>query len=206
MSLLILASQSPRRAALLKETGFQFLVRTSDLDESAFKIEDPVKHVLTLSQKKAEAVRPEFADGLIIGADTIVFADGHILGKPSDRQDAIRMLGMLSGKTHEVYTGISLVNPSGRIVQDCAITKVTFRDLESWEIEKYAESGIPMDKAGAYGIQDRAGTFVTRIDGCYFNVVGFPLSLFHQLLRKAWTPEQIKASMCLVQPVYSKME
>ena len=206
MSLLILASQSPRRAALLKQAGFQFLVYTSDLDESAFHIEDPVAHTLTLSQKKAEAVRSELKDGLIIGADTIVFVDGHILGKPSDKNDAVRMLAVLSGKVHEVYTGLSLIDSSGKVTQDCAITRVEFRDLESWEIDNYVESGIPMDKAGAYGIQDRAGTFVKRIDGCYFNVVGFPLALFHQLLRKIWSPEQIKESMRLTEPVYSTIE
>jgi septum formation protein len=126
------------------------------------------------------------SDGTIIGADTIVVLDGEMLGKPNDRVEAVDMLKRLSGRTHTVVTGIALVEvPSGRNTVEVESTKVTFREIPEEEIREYVDGGSPLDKAGAYGIQDDYGAvFVTRIEGCYYNVVGLPLARLHTMMRR----------------------
>lgn len=189
---LILASQSPRRADLLIQMGFRFRVITADIDESLVNITDPEELSISLSRMKAEAVQQNLAKGLIIGADTIVHLNGENLGKPADAEEAIQMLQKLSGKTHHVYTGFTLLQINGRRESDVEKTAVTFRELSLWEIEDYVNTGGPLDKAGAYGIQDRSGLFVYRIEGCFYNVVGFPLTQFYEGLKKLYPVDVIR--------------
>jgi septum formation protein len=178
-----LASQSPRREQLLSLIGFQFEKIPSNIDEGLIEEPNPEKHVQTLSLLKAQKVSESINQGLIIGADTIVVLDKKILGKPHTCQDATNMLKKLSGRTHTVYTGFSLIEkPTKRIVSDFEKTSVRFRELYDWEIENYVSTQNPMDKAGAYGIQDQSAVFADRIEGCFYNVVGFPLSKFYTTL------------------------
>lgn len=178
---IILASGSPRRAQLLRMIGLQFEVMESRVPEDLNLPEEPVAHVVELSRRKALEVAKRVEEGIIIGADTIVVLEEAILGKPTDQEEAKDMLSRLSGKTHRVYTGFTLLEvPSLRSLSDWEVTEVKFRELEPWEIEEYVRSGSPLDKAGAYGIQDRSAVFVERINGCYYNVVGFPLMKFYQ--------------------------
>ncbi len=177
---LVLASRSPRRQLLLHQIGLDFEVRESGVDEDFGHITRPVDHVTILSRRKASEVAKSINDGFVIGADTIVVLDGDILGKPKDSDDAISMLSKLSGRTHKVYTGFTILDrPSDEFLTDYEVTDVTFRVVGLDEIVEYVKSGSPMDKAGAYGIQDDYGAvFVERIDGCFYNVVGFPLTKF----------------------------
>lgn len=191
---LILASQSPRRSQLLKQMGFVFEVMTSLVDEN-IDIEDPPEVVKTLSRMKAEAVVAEVSEGLIIGADTVVALKGKILGKPRDPKEAKEMLQLLSDNTHEVFTGFTMIEVGGRSISDYERTAVTFHEIEDWEIENYIATGSPFDKAGAYGIQDRSGLFVEKIDGCFYNVVGFPLTKFYEQLKKWYQPEAIQGCL-----------
>lgn len=180
---LILASHSPRRAQLLSLIGMKFSVISSSVDESLHDEQDPEKHVLKLSLLKAEDVASGIPAGLVVGADTIVVLDGEILGKPGSSEDAFEMLKQLSGCTHYVYTGFSLVEmPGGRKASDFEVTAVHFRDLFDWEIIRYIETENPLDKAGAYGIQDQSALFADRIEGCFYNVVGFPITKFFTTL------------------------
>jgi septum formation protein len=178
---LILASSSPRRAALLRQIGFAFEVIPSGIDEELNGCNSPVQSVLHLSERKARRVAEQARSGIIVGADTVVILDGHRLGKPRDRQEAKDMLWRLSGKEHLVYTGFTLLHvPSERETSDYEVTRVKFRPLEEDEVHSYVRSGSSLDKAGAYGIQDDYGAvFVERIDGCYYNVMGFPLTKFY---------------------------
>lgn len=141
----------------------------------------PREIVLGLSRRKAAEVASRNPDSYVIGADTIVVLDGVVLGKPADASDAARMLRLLSGRTHEVYTGFCVIeNPGDRSVCDYEVTRVTFRELSDVEIDDYVRTGSPLDKAGAYGIQDDYGAiFVERIDGCFYTVVGLPLTKFY---------------------------
>ncbi len=183
---IILASASPRRQALLRQVGFQFETYASNIDEDSVTGPDPETVVTVLSREKAKTVAMSFQDALIVGADTIVVLDGVILGKPKNHMDATRMLQSLSGREHVVYTGFTIHDrPSDKTVTAYEKTTVTFRSLARDEIEEYVQSGSPMDKAGAYGIQDDYGAlFVERIEGCFYNVVGFPLTKFYQTLLK----------------------
>jgi septum formation protein len=189
---IILASRSPRRSDLLRQMGFQFEVRSKEISESSVTAANPVDRVIQLSRKKAEAVLDEAEAGLIVGADTIVCIDKKIFGKPHSSEEAKSMLQSLSGKTHEVFTGFTILEIGGGSVSDYEKTKVTFRKLEDWEVEDYVNSGEPLDKAGAYGIQDRSGLFVDRIEGCFYNVVGFPLTRFYESLKKLFDRETIQ--------------
>lgn len=185
---IILASKSPRRQELLKLGGIEYEVIVSDEDE-IINSHIPHEVVEDLSNQKAKAVfdkLPDRCNVVVIGADTIVSYDGEILGKPKNEKDAFRMLSDLSGNTHEVYTGVTVIwsdadgNKSSRTFSEC--TKVVFYELTSDEIEAYIASRDPMDKAGAYGIQSGAAKFVKGIDGDYNNVVGLPLArLYHEL-------------------------
>jgi len=177
---IILASKSPRRAQLLRQIGFAVQVRPSLIEESFQDGEDPAQHVRRLARAKAWQVAGAVRSGIVIGADTVVVLDDLILGKPRTREEAAEMLQKLSGRTHRVYTGFALVQrPGRRELADHETTSVSFRPLIEEEIRDYVASGAPMDKAGAYGIQDRSALFVSGIEGCFYNVVGFPLTRFY---------------------------
>jgi len=182
---IILASTSPRRLELLRGLGLKVEVVGSKVRESKFDIPNPQKLVKTLALTKAQEVARRTKSGLIIGADTIVVLKGKILGKPKDEEEAKSMLRKLSGRTHEVLTGLAVIHaPSGKTKVDFVRTKVKFRKLFEQEIAGYVAEDKPFDKAGAYAIQEKAGLFVEKIDGCYFNVVGLPLAKLAEMLRE----------------------
>lgn len=178
MPSLILASESPRRRELLTLAGFQFTVRARPINEVRKPGEIPVHYARRMALEKAAAASPR-PDEIVLGADTIVVVDDRVLGKPADEQEARAMLRLLSGREHIVITGICLVH-GGRTISDHASTDVRFAALHGAEIEDYIHSGEPAGKAGAYAIQGLASKFVERIDGCYFNVMGLPLSLVYR--------------------------
>lgn len=175
---LVLASQSPRRAEILTTAGYEFTVRTADTDETVAELLSPAETVETLARRKALAVEIG-ADELILAADTVVALDGAVLGKPKDKADAFRMLRLLSGRTHEVCTGVCL-RTKETVDAFSVCTRVTFHTLTDREIENYLATGEPFDKAGAYGIQGRGCLLVKEIEGDYFNVVGLPISEVHR--------------------------
>ncbi len=175
---MILASQSPRRIELMREAGFDIRVIPADIDETALPGEGPFDLVERLARAKAAAVAGEHAEAgePVVAADTIVTLDGGLLGKPADKADAHRMLRALSGKTHQVATGVCIAC-DGRSESFVDITDVTFYELSNAEIDAYVASGEPMDKAGAYGIQGQHGRMlVEKIDGDFYNVVGLPIA------------------------------
>ena len=177
---LILASKSPRRQELLGLFGLSFTVQAADVDETMDPCLSPARAVGEVSARKALAIPDHNA--LILAADTIVVCDGQILGKPQTEADARRMLNLLSGRDHQVITGVTL-RRGQRLLTQTETTRVWFRELSQAEIAAYIASGEPMDKAGAYGIQGRASVFIPRIDGDYFNVMGLPLCRLDQMLR-----------------------
>ena len=180
--MLVLASRSPRRSRLLEDAGIPFVVRpAATVDESLHRHERPENYVTRVAEAKAQAVEAD-RNEIILGADTTVVIGGHILGKPAGREDAVRMLEMLSGRRHEVLTGICL-RFRGQVLRDWAVTSVWFAELSLQEIEEYAASGEPLDKAGAYAIQGLASKFIEKIDGDYSNVVGLPVSMVYRHLR-----------------------
>ena len=186
---LILASASPRRAEILRNAGIPFEIRATDVDESRLPDEAPAQYVRRLALTKAVSAadrNPELGDdALVLGADTVVVVDTDILGKPVSPDDARRMLARLSGRSHQVHTGVALLQISGkqqRAVEE--VTRVHFTHLTHQEIEDYIAIGEPFDKAGAYAIQGIGGRYVTRIEGCYFNVMGLPLARVWTLLRE----------------------
>jgi septum formation protein len=189
--MLVLASASPRRRELLTQAGYTFDVRPAHIPEDPREGEDPVAYVTRLAREKAEAVFRELSANLsaddplvILGADTTVTLDNHILGKPEDAPDAARMLRMLSGRSHHVITGVAVVTAEAVEVA-AEVTAVRFLTLSDEEIAAYVATGEPMDKAGAYGIQGLAARWIPRVDGCYFNVVGLPLALVSTLLESS---------------------
>lgn len=177
----MLASASPRRKQLLANAGIPCKVRPANVEEIPQPGETPRDYVRRLARAKAEAVQAQPGE-VVLGADTTVEIDGRILEKPADAADAIRMLGLLQGRSHQVHTGVCLVH-EGRPVEEVSSTEVVFRSLEEGEIREYVASGEAMDKAGAYGIQGRASRFVEKVNGCYFNVVGLPVSLVWRILQ-----------------------
>jgi septum formation protein len=185
---LVLASASPRRAEILRNAGIPFETQITLVDESILPGELPGDYVRRLALEKARAAanaRRDRGDYLFIGADTAVVAGDEILGKPESNEDARRMLQLLSGTTHDVHTGLALLRqPDGieRVIEE--ITRVSFAPLSDGEIDAYIATGEPFDKAGGYGIQGIAGRYVTRIEGCYFNVMGLPLARLWSLLRE----------------------
>ncbi len=183
MSRLILASASPRRRELLAQAGFSFEVFPAHIPEDPLLDEDPIAYVTRLAREKAQAVYKQLGDpeAVILGADTTVSLDNHILGKPDDNADAARMLRMLSGRTHRVITGVAVVSAMAAEIA-AEVTAVRFLTLSDEEIAAYIATGEPMDKAGAYAIQGRAARWIPRVEGCYFNVVGLPLALVSTLL------------------------
>jgi septum formation protein len=181
---LILASASPRREQLLKQIGLEFEIIPSLFDESLLRLNNPTEVAQRASLEKARVVAKQLVEGIVIGADTIVVLSGEVMGKPKDESDARRMLKRLSGAKHEVITGVALVNVSNGLEYVWSEhTSVWFRPLSAMEIKTYVAIEHPMDKAGAYGIQGRAAAFVTRIEGCYFNVVGLPLAALVEQLK-----------------------
>lgn len=181
-----LASKSPRRRKLLKQLGLQFKSFSVDLHEEILDGEHPTQTVKRLALHKMEEAVKRIEDGIVITADTIVVLNKEIIGKPKNKKDAEKILKKLSGKTHAVYTGFAIYNSKkNTTIVEYEKTLVTFRDLTQKEIKDYIASGSPMDKAGAYGIQDDFGAvFVSKINGCYYNVVGLPLSKLYFSLRK----------------------
>lgn len=185
----ILASQSPRRRELLGRFLDSFTVLTDDTEEIRIAGEAPEKTVQRLAMEKVHHVAERAErDALIIGADTVVVLENKVLGKPADEQEAAAMLSMLSGRCHSVLTGIAVLDTrSGDCVGDYAETKVRFRQLTKTDIDRYIASKEPMDKAGAYGIQELGALFVEGIDGDYFNVVGLPLCRLDKLLKERFS-------------------
>lgn len=190
---LILASGSPRRRELLENINLSFDVVTSEVDEEFDPGLSPDQIVQHLARKKAKAVAlKQQSQTVVVGADTIVVLDGNILGKPKDREEAEQMLAALSGRSHEVYTGIAIIvkDEAGEMKQwtDARRTEVWMRKLSPQKISWYLDTKEPMDKAGAYGIQGVGACLIDRIEGCYFNVVGFSLSLFEEMMDKGNLP------------------
>ncbi len=180
---LILASNSPRRRDLLRQIGVDFSIDPADVDERVLPHELPEGYAVRVAFDKARLAALRAGAGIVIAADTIVVVDDEILGKPADASDAERMLKMLSGKVHRVITGLAVMDAAtGKALTRTSITRVWFRSLAQHEIVSYVASGEPLDKAGAYGIQERGALLVDKIEGCYFNVVGLPLSLVGELL------------------------
>ncbi len=184
---LLLASRSPRRAGLLTLVGAHFDVAPADVDESALPDERAEAHVLRLAEAKARAASaPSAEETLVLGADTVVTLDRAILGKPADEEEARRMLASLSGRVHEVWTGLFLYDPShARGVGEAVRSIVKFASLAPDEIDRYVATGEPLDKAGAYAVQGYGAAFVEAIEGSYTNVVGLPLGHLRRLLRLA---------------------
>ena len=184
---IILASKSPRRREILELLGLDFTIETADTDEFC-DICDPYDRVATLASQKGEAVlqkklseAQDLNDTLIIACDTLVYIDGEFLGKPKDREDAYRMLTLLSGKSHEVWSGIYIYF-NGKAISRAEVTKVNFCEMSHEEKQRYLDSGEPHDKAGAYAVQGKAAVYIKGLEGDYFNVVGLPVNLLYRIL------------------------
>lgn len=198
---LILASGSPRRAEILRSVGWEFEKHVADIDETEREGECPADYVQRLAREKAEAVAVKYDNAVILGADTTVVIDNLIIGKPKDFDDARRMLKLLSGRTHEVLTGVALVKKDRKVpetLKTAAVTfgisnvgfertKVRFAQMSEAEIDFLAEKGEPLDKAGAYAVQAQAALFIEGIEGDYWNVVGLPINLVYRLLKNFQT-------------------
>jgi septum formation protein len=187
---LVLASASPRRQELLRNAGIAFTVQPADIDESPRDGESPVECARRLAREKALTVSRSHPQDWVLGADTIVVVEENILGKPRDATDAARMLRLLSGRTHEVITGVCLLGPAGELITRnrelrtaSETTRVTMCEISDDEISEYIATGEPMDKAGAYAIQGMASRWIPRIEGDYSNVVGLPTALVYRMLR-----------------------
>jgi len=183
---LVLASGSPRRAEILRFVGWAFEKNVADVDETEFAGEKPEDYVRRLAKTKAETVAEIYENALVLGADTIVVIDNQIIGKPKNLDDARRMLRLLSGKWHEVFTGVALVKVSNikrETKVDLKKTRVKFAALSDAEIELLIEKGEPLDKAGAYAVQAQAALFIEEIRGDYWNVVGLPVNLVYEMAK-----------------------
>ena len=192
---LMLASKSPRRAEILRAVGWEFEAIAADIDESRYASEDAVSYVKRLAQTKAETIARKLPESLVLGADTVVVIGEEILGQPRDDEDARRMLQLLNNQWHEVLTGVALVRagqssstPAGRprsqVLVDHETTRVRFCEMSTEEIDWYVSTGEPRGKAGAYAIQGKGGLFIEGLQGDYFNVVGLPVRLVYELLRR----------------------
>ena len=184
MPRLILASASPRRSELLRNAGIGFEVDPADIREEPVADERPIDYAQRLARDKARAVFARHPDAIVLGADTVVVVDEHLLEKPANAEDAARMIRLLSGRTHEVITGVCLLAADFERTE-AEVTRVTFVRMSELEIREYVASGEPMDKAGAYGIQGVASRWVERIEGDYFNVVGLPVARVYRMLKEA---------------------
>jgi septum formation protein len=186
---LILASESPRRAELLRQVAIPFRVVAPAVSEELSGRPSPEEMVALLALRKARAVSDRLPDGYVLGADTIVLHGETVLGKPVDSDDAARMLRLLSGDRHSVLTGLALVNAAnGYLLERLSLTQVWIKTLADDEIKAYIATGEPFDKAGAYGIQGKGALLVEKIEGCYFNVVGLPLSLLNEMITEMNIP------------------
>ncbi|QQS41101.1 MAG: septum formation inhibitor Maf [Acidobacteriota bacterium] len=184
---LILASGSPRRAEILGFVGWEFEKRVADVDETPFEDESPEIYVERLAREKSVAVAGEYPGSIVLGADTTVVIDGMIVGKPEDAEDAARMIRDLSGRWHDVVTGVALTRSRAgedRVMSAIQTTGVKFREMTDREIDFLVRFGEPMDKAGAYAVQAQAALFIEEIRGDYWNVVGLPVSLVYELVKK----------------------
>ena len=186
---LILASKSPRRAEILRAVGWQFESIAANIDETREQDEDAVSYVKRLAKTKAEKIRGQIMNGIVLGADTTVVVNGEILEQPHDAEDARRMLRLLNNKWHEVLTGVALVSDgaqdgSDSVVVDHEVTRVRFGEMSDAEIDWYISTGEPFGKAGAYGIQGHAALFIEEVQGDYFNIVGLPIRLVYELLNR----------------------
>lgn len=183
---IILASSSPRRAEILRDSGIPFEARPAHVDESPRDGEAPLDLVLRLAEAKARAVVAQASGAcIVVGADTEVVMDGAVLGKPRSEEHAREMLARLAGRTHEVMTGLALLRlPDGMMRRVHEVTRVTFAAMSAAEIESYVASKEPFDKAGGYAIQGIGGRYVTRVEGCYFNIVGLPLAKLYAMLKE----------------------
>jgi septum formation protein len=186
---LVLASASPRRRELLALLGVPFLVIPADIDETPPDGHSPEQVTVALAREKAMAVAARLREGIILGADTIVVYEQSVLGKPADTGEALNMLRRLNGREHQVYTGISLIDVRGGAVvrehSEAVCTRVWFRQVSEAHLMRYVNTGEPMDKAGAYGAQGYGATLIERLEGCFFNVVGLPVSRVCAVL-EAW--------------------
>ena len=180
---LVLASGSPRRSEILNSVGWEFTKHVADIDETELAGELPDAYVLRLAREKAEAVAAQFPNEIVLGADTTVVINEQIIGKPVDIADARRMLTMLAGNWHEVLTGIAIV-ANGKTGSAIQRTKVKFASMTETEIAFLADRGDPLDKAGAYAVQAQAALFIEGIEGDYWNVVGLPVNLVYELIKK----------------------
>ena len=178
---LVLASSSPRRTELLNRAGWPHEVIVAGIDESVRPNEEPAAYVERLARSKAEAVAQRLEEGVVFGADTTVVVENQILGQPQDDADARRMLRLLSGKWHDVLTGVALVRVGGETRVAHEATRVRFAEMSESEIDWYIASGEPVGKAGAYGIQGKAALFIEEIEGYYFNIMGLPIRLVYEL-------------------------
>ncbi len=179
----ILASASPRRKEILAKTGIDFEVQVSDCDENIDE-KEPDKLVMKLSELKARDVASKNPDAIIIGSDTVVAHKGHLMGKPADRAEAISMIKSFAGDIHQVYTGVTIIIPNEKTYTYNVCTDVHVLPMTDEEIERYVDTGEPMDKAGAYAIQGLFAPFISKIDGDYYNVVGLPISSVYAILKK----------------------
>jgi septum formation protein len=182
--MLVLASASPRRSELLHNAGISFMLDPAHVPEVPLQQEAPLAYAQRLARDKAIAVFSRHPNDTVSGADTVVVVDEHLLEKPADSNDAARMLRLLSGRSHQVITGVCVIAPRFERTE-AEVTQVWFSQLTDAEIADYVRSGEPMDKAGAYGIQGIASRWIGRIEGCYFNVVGLPVQRVYRLLRAA---------------------
>ena len=178
---LVLASGSPRRREILERLGFEFEVIPPELDENQTLSDDPVTNVKLLAELKGVDVQRVRPRRTILAADTIVKSGSEVLGKPADPGEVFDMLRLLSGRAHEVVTGVALIAPPNRRIIEAETTRVFFRDISDAEIARYLDTSEPFGKAGAYAIQGFASAFVERIEGCYFNVVGLPVALLFRM-------------------------
>ncbi|GBD92338.1 septum formation protein Maf [bacterium BMS3Abin04] len=181
---LYLASKSPRRAKLLKQVNLKFKILEIDLVEEFYDGEYPVRTVKRLAAEKMELAKLKVRNGIIITADTIVVLNRKIIGKPKDKADAVRILKSLSNRTHYVYTGFAIYNSlTNKLITDYQKTAVIFRKLNIKEIKDYVNTQNPLDKAGAYGIQDFGAVFIKKVNGCFYNVMGLPLEKLYSYLK-----------------------
>lgn len=181
---MILASKSPRRKEILSDIGFNLEIKSADVEETSDEKDVNLK-IMDIARKKTFAVAKQYPDKFVVGADTIVEVDGVFIGKPKDKNEAFQTLKLLSGRKHNVITAYSFINISKNIdIKDYNITEVFFRELDENMIKWYIETGEPMDKAGSYGIQGKGAIFVDKINGDFFNVMGFPIGSFIEMLNK----------------------
>ena len=178
---IILASQSPRRENILRQIGLDFEIIPSNINEDLELDLDPRKFSKYWSEQKAKAISKKNKNKIVIGADTIVYLDGEILGKPKNKEESFNMLNKISGRTHKVFTGVSIAyNKKNILKKFCEETRVTVKAISKKDILYYIDNYSPLDKAGSYGIQDWFSVWIKKIDGCYFNVMGLPISKFYK--------------------------